>query len=94
MQTLPAQELKRRGLAAIDPLLPHGPVHVLRNNRPAAVVLSPEAYQRLAEDAARGATRPDIWSLIERAGSLPSSRRTRKEIDAALKAERDSWDRD
>jgi hypothetical protein len=94
MQTLPAQELKRRGLAALDKLLPAGPVHVLRNNRPAAVVLSLEAYQRLADDAARGAPRPDVWELIRQAGSLPSSGRTREQIDAELKAERDSWDRD
>lgn len=94
MQTLPARELKRRGLAAVDELLARGPVHVLRNNRPAAVVLSPEHYERLTAGASPPAPRSDIWSLIERAGSLPTSTRTREEIDAQLRVERDSWNRD
>lgn len=36
MNTIPAQELKRRGIAAVDDLIAAGYVHVIRNNRPDA----------------------------------------------------------
>lgn len=96
MQTLPAQELKRRGLAALDKLLPAGPVHVLRNNRPAAVVLSPEEYARLAGRAiAAGQAAPagTIWDFIRNPPPVAWKPRTREEVDADLRAERASWDR-
>ncbi len=54
MNTIPAQEIKRRGIGAVDELLAHGPVHVIRNNRPQYVVLSEARYRDFveAEDAA------------------------------------------
>lgn len=51
MNTIPAQELKRRGLAAVDRLIAHGDVHVIRNNRPEYVVLSEARYQELVAEA-------------------------------------------
>ena len=45
MNTIPAQELKRRGLAAIDEVIAKGDVHVIRNNQPQYVVLSEERYR-------------------------------------------------
>ncbi len=54
MNTVPAQEIKRRGIAAIDDLVSAGDVHVIRNNRPEYVVLTEARYQELiaeAEDA-------------------------------------------
>ncbi len=39
--------LKRRGMAAIEEGLQRGPVHIMKRNKPAAVVLSEEEYQRL-----------------------------------------------
>lgn len=51
--TLPAAELKRRGLAAIEEKLKYGPVHVIRRNKPAAVVLSEEEFAELVHDAER-----------------------------------------
>ena len=45
MKTIPAQEIKRRGLSALDKDLKQGPVHVIKNNRPQYVVLSEERYQ-------------------------------------------------
>jgi PHD/YefM family antitoxin component YafN of YafNO toxin-antitoxin module len=51
MNTLPAQELKRRGIAAVDDLIAKGDVHVIRNNRPQYVVLSEERYQELVAEA-------------------------------------------
>ena len=52
--TLTAGELKRRGLAAIEEKLKRGPVHVIRRNKPAAVVLSEEEFSELVRDAERG----------------------------------------
>ncbi|MDA8428386.1 MAG: prevent-host-death protein [Geobacteraceae bacterium] len=51
MNTIPAQELKRRGLAAVDGLISQGDVHVIRNNRPEYVVLTEARYQELVAEA-------------------------------------------
>jgi PHD/YefM family antitoxin component YafN of YafNO toxin-antitoxin module len=47
MNMIPAQEIKRRGLAAVDDLIAKGDLHVIRNNQPQYVVLSEERYQEL-----------------------------------------------
>jgi PHD/YefM family antitoxin component YafN of YafNO toxin-antitoxin module len=47
MNAIPAQEIKRRGLAAVDDLIAKGDLHVIRNNKPQYVVLSEERYQEL-----------------------------------------------
>jgi PHD/YefM family antitoxin component YafN of YafNO toxin-antitoxin module len=47
MNSIPAQELKRRGIAAVDDLVAKGDLHVIRNNQPQYVVLSEERYQVL-----------------------------------------------
>lgn len=49
MNTIPAQELKRRGIAAVHDLIAKGDVHVIRNNQPQYVVLSEARYQALLE---------------------------------------------
>ena len=49
MNSIPAQEIKRRGIAAVDDLIAKGDVHVIRNNQPQYVVLSQERYQELIE---------------------------------------------
>ena len=49
MNTIPAQEIKRRGIAAVDDLIAKGPVHIIRNNQPQYVVLSEDRYQELLE---------------------------------------------
>jgi len=51
MNTIPAQEIKRRGIAAVDELLGTGDVHVIRNNRPEYVVLSEARYRELVAEA-------------------------------------------
>jgi PHD/YefM family antitoxin component YafN of YafNO toxin-antitoxin module len=50
MTTLPAQDVKRRGIGAMDKLLEKGPVHIIKNNRPMYVVLFEEDYQSMMED--------------------------------------------
>ena len=47
MNSIPAQEIKRRGIAVVDELIAKGDVHVIRNNQPQYVVLSEERYQEL-----------------------------------------------
>lgn len=49
METIAAQEIKRRGITAVDEALKEGPVHVIKNNRPQYVVVSEERYQELIE---------------------------------------------
>lgn len=49
MNTVPAQEIKRRGIAAVDEALAQGPAHVIRNNRPQYVVMTEAQYQELLE---------------------------------------------
>jgi PHD/YefM family antitoxin component YafN of YafNO toxin-antitoxin module len=81
MNTIPAQEIKRRGISALDDLLKDGPVHVIKNNRPSYVVMSEDDYARLIE-------RKGLWDLLEQ----PVRRsRSKEDIDAQLRSERGSW---
>ena len=87
MNTLTVAELKRRGMAAIEDGLRRGPVHIVKRNRPAAVVLSEGDYQRLAHgkvSAPSGLTAMQ-WLLSQPA----TGKRTKAKIDVDLKAERD-----
>jgi len=47
MNAIPAQEIKRRGIAAVDDVIDKGDVHVIRNNQPQYVVMSEERYEAL-----------------------------------------------
>ena len=49
MNSIPAQEIKRLGISAVDKALRLGPVHVVKNNRPRYVVLTEEGYQELVQ---------------------------------------------
>lgn len=88
MNTLTSAELKRRGMAAIEDGLRRGPVHIVKRNRPAAVVLSEDDYQRLAHGKV---TAPGGLSAMQWLLSKPAAgKRSKAKIDAELKAER-SW---
>jgi PHD/YefM family antitoxin component YafN of YafNO toxin-antitoxin module len=54
MNTIAAQEIKRKGISAVDEALRSGPVHVIKNNEPQYVVITEERYRDLiaAEDEA------------------------------------------
>jgi len=87
MNTLTVAELKRRGMAAIEDGLRRGPVHIVKRNQPAAVVLSEDDYQRLAHGkvvATSGLTAMQ-WLLSQPA----AGKRGKAKIDAELKAGRD-----
>lgn len=87
MNTLTAAELKRRGMAAIEEGLRRGPVHIVKRNKPAAVVISEDEYQRLAHG--RGVN-PAGMTAVQWLLSQPTTgKRSKAQIDAELKAERD-----
>lgn len=85
--TLTVAEIKRRGMAAIEEGLRRGPVHIIKRNKPAAVVLTEEEYQRLAHGkvARRQGMTAVQWLLTQPV----TGARSKEEIDAELKGERD-----
>jgi prevent-host-death family protein len=85
--TLTAAALKRRGMAAIEDALRHGPVHIVKRNKPAAVVLSEDEYRRLTGSqpgSIPGQTALQ-WLLTQPAVGT----RDKADIDAALATSRD-----
>ena len=86
--TLTVAEIKRRGMAVIDEGLRHGPVHIIKRNKPAAVVLSELEYQRLTQ--ARAAVPGEITTVQWLLTQPTSGKRGKKQIDADLKAHR-NW---
>jgi len=50
VNTIPALEIKRRGISIVDEQIESGPVHVIKNNRPQYVVMSEDRYQSMVED--------------------------------------------
>ncbi len=89
MKTLPAQELKRRGLAAVEDLLADGPVEIIKRNRPACIVVSIDLFRDLTAKRTAGERRivSDLFAHPAR------GRRRRKEIDTTIQEERASWGR-
>ena len=49
MNAIAAQDIKKRGISAVDEALKQGPVHVIKNNQPRYVVLSEERYRDLVD---------------------------------------------
>ncbi len=86
MNTIPAQEIKRRGIAAVDELIAKGDVYIIRNNQPQYVVLSQERYQTLLEaqeDAYEARVRASLEDL--KAGRV--KRGTAEDLIRELKLE-------
>ena len=86
--TLTVAMLKRRGMAAIEEGLRHGPIHFVKRNKPAAVVLSEEEYLQLTGSRPNrlpGQTAMQ-WLLAQPSANL----RSKQGIDEALDQER-NW---
>ena len=49
MNAIAAQEIKRKGISAVDEALKEGPVHVIKNNQPQYVVMTEARYRDLIE---------------------------------------------
>lgn len=92
MNVVTVAEIKRRGMAAIEEGLRGGVLHILKRNRPAAVVLTEEAYRRLT--LGDPATKPGVGALQWLLSQSTTGQRSQAEIDADLQAERANWDRD
>ena len=86
--TISAQEIKRRGISAVDQALKNGPVHVIQRNRPRYVILSEESYQRLSAGVeARGR----LWNRLLADDVPATTSRSREELDRELQTEREGW---
>lgn len=85
--TLPASEVKRRGMAAIEERLQQGPVHIIKRNKAAAVVLSEEEYHRLT--SSQSPAQPGMTALEWLLSQPATGTREKADIDAALAEARD-----
>lgn len=85
---LTVAELKRRGAAAIEDGLKHGPIRIMKRNQPAGVVLSEREYARLLANHDRRA--PGLtameWLLVHSA----SGKRGKRDLDHRVRDER-NW---
>ena len=52
MNTVAAQEIKRRGIAAVDILVAQGPVRIVKSNRPQYVIMTDADYETMLGDIA------------------------------------------
>ena len=50
MSIVPVQEIKRRGISAVDEALKDGPVHLIKNNRAEYVIMAEADYRELMKD--------------------------------------------
>ena len=83
MNTIAAQEIKRRGMAAVDSMVGRGPVFVLKRNQPAYVIMREQQYDQMLEDLDDAYGRRVAESLEDlQAGRV----RTFKDAKALLRA--------
>jgi PHD/YefM family antitoxin component YafN of YafNO toxin-antitoxin module len=86
MNTIPAQEIKRRNISVVDDLIANGDVYVIRNNKLQCVVLSEARYQALLEAQDEAYTARVLASLADiKAGRAQRGTATEllKELDLA-----------
>ena len=93
MNVLTNEQLKRRGIAAVEEALRKGPVHLVKRNLPAGVVVSEVEYSRLtARAASRDAAAPKrtslevFMSMDDRPGGLDA-----KGLAARIEEMRSGW---
>ncbi|OYT90944.1 MAG: hypothetical protein CFE43_15755 [Burkholderiales bacterium PBB3] len=63
MNVITVAEIKRSGFAVLESALAHGPVHLMKRNRPSAVLLRPADYDLLVQQARRNAPVADNAGL-------------------------------
>ncbi|MGS1013660.1 hypothetical protein ACVCL0_11300 [Rhodanobacter sp. UC4450_H17] len=85
--TLTVAELKRRGAAAIEDGLEHGPIHLLKHNKTAAVVLSEAEYRRLAGEQRKKV--PGLTAMQWLLAHPGTGRLGKREINRRLRNDRD-----
>lgn len=92
MNAIPANELKRHGISAVEQLLVNGPVHIIKRNQPVCVVLAEDEYEKLIR-AVQANTQVQAHSVMEWFALSSYGTSTKEELDQRLAAERDSWDK-
>lgn len=93
--TLSASDIHRRGMAAIMESLKRGPVHIVEDDRPTAVVLTEEEYARLlgAKAGEHGTDDAPIQSdALHYLLQLPPGNRSVEAVRADMERERAGWD--
>jgi len=92
MNIIPAQEIKRRGVKAIELALKNGPVHIIKNNQPSCVVLREEDYAKLLQPLDHKNTAQK--ELVQWLLTKPSAgHKSRIELDKQIQETRNEWDR-
>ena len=71
MNTITIADIKRGGMAALDVALYRGAATIMKRNQPAAVVLTPVAYQALVASAANGASQSGALDWMLNAANVP-----------------------
>lgn len=92
MNAIPANDLKRHGISAVEQLLVNGPVHIIKRNQPVCVVLAEDEYERLSK-AAQANTSVHSHTVMEWFALPSSGVYSKQEIDQRLNTERESWDK-
>lgn len=84
MNLLPASEIKKHGVSAIEKKLKNGPVHILKHNQPLFVVLTEDDYSLLSNK-----NKPSgLFAMLEKP---VTGTRSKKDIDKQLHLDRDEW---
>lgn len=91
MNTLTIEQIKRRGIAAVEDALRHGPVHLVKRNRPAAVMMTETEFTRLTaldkpKAGPRKRTSMEIFLSDDPGGNLDAAGLARR-----INEERNSW---
>ena len=73
MNIITIADIKRGGMAALDAALHRGAATIMKRNQPAAVVLTPAAYQALVASAANAANPSGALDWMLNATSVPVS---------------------
>jgi PHD/YefM family antitoxin component YafN of YafNO toxin-antitoxin module len=64
MNTITIADIKRGGMAALDIALHRGAATIMKRNRPAAIVLTPKAYESLLAKAENEAPASSALDLL------------------------------
>ena len=92
MNAIPANDLKRHGISAVEQLLVNGPVHIIKRNQPVCVVLAEDEYEKLTK-AAQANTSVHSHTVMEWFALPVAGVSTKEDIDRRLNDERESWDK-
>jgi len=91
MNTLPASEVKRRGVLAFEESLKLGPVHIIKSNKPMFVVLKEADYQALRKLQEKAENTESLFSQL--LAKPATGRHSKKQLDTLISKERADWDK-